>query len=88
MVRKLAVVRGVVQAVGFRYYAQAEARRLGLAGLVRNHRDGSVEVQVEGPEASVNAMIEWLRHGPPSAQVDTLHVEELPDRGDDGFRIE
>ncbi|MCI4656856.1 acylphosphatase [Cryobacterium algoricola] len=88
MVRKQAVVRGIVQAVGFRYYAQAEARRLGLAGFVRNHRDGSVEVQVEGPAASVDRMLDWLRRGPPSAQVDTVHVEDLPDRGDDGFRIE
>jgi acylphosphatase len=88
MVRKRAVVRGIVQAVGFRYYAQAEARRLGLAGFVRNHGDGSVEVQVEGPAASVARMLEWLRRGPPSAQVDTLDVEDLPDHGDDGFRIE
>ena len=88
MVRKRVVVRGIVQAVGFRYYARAEARRLGLAGFVRNHTDGSVEVQVEGPGASVDRMLTWLRHGPPSAQVDTVHAEEMPDRGDDGFRIE
>ena len=68
--------------------AEAEARRLGLAGLVRNDRDGSVEVQVQGPAASVDRMLEWLRHGPPSAHVDTLHVEDMPDRGGDGFRIE
>jgi len=55
---------------------------------VRNQRDGSVEVQVEGPAASVDRMLDWLRRGPPSAQVDTVHVEDLPDRGDDGFRIE
>jgi len=42
MVRKQVVVRGVVQGVGFRYYTQTEARRLGLAGHVRNRGDGAV----------------------------------------------
>ena len=88
MVRKRAVVRGIVQAVGFRYYTQVEARRLRLTGFVRNHGDGSVEVQVEGPAASVDRMLDWLRRGPPSAQVDTVLVEDLPSQGDDGFRIE
>ena len=88
MVRKRAVVRGIVQAVGFRYYTQVEARRLRLTGFVRNHGDGSVEVQVEGPAASVDRMLDWLRRGPPSAQVDTVLVEDLPSHGDDGFRIE
>ena len=33
-------VSGVVQGVGFRYFALRAAQRLGLAGYVRNLRDG------------------------------------------------
>jgi acylphosphatase len=87
MVRKQAVMRGVVQAVGFRYYAQAEARRLGLAGYVRNRRDGAVEVEVEGNAASVAAMLAWLAHGPPSAAVESVQVADLPLLGETEFRI-
>ena len=87
MVRKQAVVRGVVQGVGFRYYTQAEARRLGLAGFVRNRADGAVEAELEGDAASVWAMLAWLQHGPPSAQVQAVDVTTLPPLGETGFRI-
>ena len=86
--RKLAVVRGVVQAVGFRYYAQAEADRLGLAGSVRNRRDGAVEVSAEGSPAAVSAMLDWLGHGPPSAVVDSVEIQDQPPTGETGFRID
>ena len=87
MVRKQAVVRGMVQGVGFRYYAQAEARRLGLAGYVRNRTDGTVEVEMEGDAASVWAMLAWLQHGSPSAQVEAVDVTTIAPLGETGFRI-
>ena len=37
-------VSGMVQGVGFRYFAQAAAQKLHAAGYVRNLRDGRVEV--------------------------------------------
>lgn len=87
MVRKQALVRGMVQGVGFRYYAQSEARRLGLAGFVRNRTDGSVEVEMEGDAASVWAMLAWLQHGPPSAHVEAVEVTTIPPLDETGFRI-
>ncbi|MBG6058901.1 acylphosphatase [Cryobacterium sp. MP_M5] len=86
--RTRAVVRGVVQAVGFRYYAQAEADRLGVAGFVRNRRDGAVEVEAEGGPAAVSAMLAWLAHGPPSAVVESVETAELEPLGETGFRID
>jgi acylphosphatase len=87
MVRKQAVVRGMVQGVGFRYCTQAEARRLGLAGFVRNRTDGAVEAELEGDAASVWAMLAWLQHGPPSARVEAVDVTTIPPLGETGFRI-
>jgi len=65
-------VAGRVQGVGFRYYAEREARRLGLTGWVRNLPDGAVEVLAEGDEESLQRMLSWLGEGPPSAAVDQV----------------
>lgn len=81
------MVRGRVQGVFFRAGARDEARRLGLAGFARNLRDGTVEVEVEGDEAAVERMLEWLRAGPEHAVVAGVEVTEVPPAGDDGFEI-
>ncbi len=46
------VYAGTVQGVGFRWFTRGAARELGVAGRVRNLRDGSVEIEAAGePEA-------------------------------------
>jgi acylphosphatase len=64
-----AVVSGVVQGVSFRYYTQRRAAQLGLAGWVRNLRNGSVEVLAEGRRAALERLVDFLRVGPPSSAV-------------------
>ena len=62
-------VTGRVQRVGFRFWTQRTAERLGLAGSVRNCADGSVEVHVLG-EVEVVARLEAALHeGPPGSRV-------------------
>jgi acylphosphatase len=87
VIRKQVTVFGLVQGVGFRYSAQAEAIRLGLTGFVRNRRDGTVEVQLEGDEASVGQMVGWLRAGPRGARVERVEVADVDVAGDTEFRI-
>lgn len=82
-----AIVSGEVQGVGFRANARAEARRLGVAGFARNRSDGTVEVEVEGPDAVVATMLRWLRRGPRWASVDTVTVTEVEPRGSGSFDI-
>jgi acylphosphatase len=69
-------VRGRVQGVGYRAFVEHNALQRGLAGWVRNRRDGSVEALFAGTEKSVTGMIEACRVGPRLAQVDTLDQRE------------
>jgi acylphosphatase len=87
VVRRRAIVSGEVQGVGFRANARAEARRLGLGGFARNRPDNTVEVEIEGPDAAVSAMVRWLRRGPRWASVDSVTVTEVEPRGSAGFDI-
>ncbi|MFH1872113.1 MAG: acylphosphatase [Pseudomonadota bacterium] len=75
MQAKRLVIRGVVQGVGFRYAMMSQARLLGVAGWVRNRRDGSVEAMITGDAAQIEAMLEWSRRGPAGAVVADVMVE-------------
>jgi acylphosphatase len=88
MKRVRAVVRGDVQGVGFRAATAQEARRAGVAGWVRNLRDGSVEVDAEGTAEAVDALIKWLRRGPSLARVTAVEIDDSPPpAGQEGFTI-
>lgn len=79
-------VRGVVQGVGFRWSLCAEAQALGLAGWVRNRRDGSVEALLQGPPEAVAALVDWAHRGPPAARVSAVEsVAEAIDPALAGF---
>jgi acylphosphatase len=69
-----AVVRGMVQGVGFRYSALYRAQALGLSGWVKNRFDGSVETRAVGEESAVQEYLDWLRQGPPNAEVEAVET--------------
>jgi acylphosphatase len=73
MERLHAVVRGDVQGVGFRYFVQRTAQRLGLQGWVRNNDDGTVELVAEGERVKLAELERALKEGPRMARVD--HVD-------------
>lgn len=88
MIRRRAVVHGLVQGVGFRWSAAREAARLGVAGWVRNRSDGTVEAAVEGPVGDVEAMLRWFGHGPAGAVVRAVDVVDEEPTGATGFVVE
>ena len=61
---RLYLVRGRVQGVGYRDYAQRAASALGLTGYVRNLDDGRVEVYAAGPPDKLSDLAAALRKGP------------------------
>ena len=77
MRRIRAIVTGRVQGVSYRASTASEARRLGVVGWVRNRRDGSVELEAEGADDRIAALVAWCEHGPPAARVASVAVDEL-----------
>lgn len=86
-IRRNVLISGRVQGVGFRYWTRREAERLGVSGWVRNRADGSVEAEIEGDPAGVEAMLDALGGGPSGASVEALDVTERPVDGEPGFTI-
>ena len=87
VVRRAVAVTGRVQGVSFRYHTVQQAERLGLTGWVRNHHDGSVRLEVQGPEGVISDLVRWLHEGPPHARVDGVQVDAVDVRdGETGFR--
>jgi acylphosphatase len=83
-------VSGAVQGVGFRFFAERIAERLGIAGYVKNLFDGRVEVYAIGSEAQLDALKSELRRGPGMAGVDQVAENDakiLP-QFSHGFTIE
>jgi acylphosphatase len=72
------IVTGQVQGVGFRYYCQVEAIRLGLTGYAKNRGDGSVEVEAQGDEAAIEEFEQAVNRGPRRSVVKEVEREERP----------
>ena len=87
MVRSHVLVSGLVQGVFFRDTCRRVARSHGVAGWVRNLADGRVEAVFEGSDAAVSRLVEWSRHGPPSAAVAGVEVRAEPPEGLTDFHI-
>jgi len=69
-------VSGIVQGVGFRFFAQREAQKLRIGGYARNLRDGRVEVLAVGSPAQLVAMKRALERGPRFSSVSGVRDEE------------
>ena len=84
------IVSGVVQGVGMRYFVQRAADRLGVAGYVKNLRDGRVEVYAIGRSGQLSDLHGQLERGPDAASVSHVSEEEAPvlPRYADGFSVE
>jgi len=69
------IVTGKVQGVNFRQSTREYARGCGVVGWVRNLPDGSVEVLAEGERSNLERLLNFVRHGPPYAQVTEVQAE-------------
>ena len=81
LTRRRFVVTGRVQGIGFRWFAQRWAERLGVRGWICNRDDGTVASEAEGRSQALAEFERHLREGPAGAQVDAVEATELKAAG-------
>ena len=81
-IRVTAVVRGVVQGVGFRYRVLRQALKLNLTGTVVNFPDGSVVITAEGLPSALDGLLEWVRSPAAPGVVESVEEHRSPATGE------
>ena len=76
IVRKHIFFSGDVQGVGFRFRSYYIAQSLSLTGWVENMWDGRVEMEVQGKEAEIDTLIQFL-DGHRWIRIDAMDVENI-----------
>ena len=87
MLRRRVTAHGRVQGVFFRDSTREQAQDRGVAGWVRNAEDGTVEAVFEGEADDVDALVDFVRSGPGSADVDRVDVDEEEPEGLRRFEV-
>lgn len=77
LVRLHITVKGTVQGVGFRYYAQMKAVQHKITGWVKNTDEGNVEMVAVGEKENMDLFLEDLRRGNPFSKVTEIITREL-----------
>ncbi|RLD18616.1 MAG: acylphosphatase [Caldiserica bacterium] len=83
-----AKISGIVQGVGFRWYALRYAKAFDISGFVKNLPDGRVLVRAKGDEENLKQFLDILRKGPSGSVVEDVDVKWDVDVDDGEFRIE
>ena len=81
-------VRGRVQGVGYRNFAQRAAAELDLVGYARNLDDGRVEVYAIGPAPRLDEFAGRLHQGPRWGEVRGVEEQEAAILKHASFRTE
>ncbi len=88
MPRVEAIVRGIVQGVGFRYHVKELSNSFKVTGYVRNLPDGCVEIVCEGDTEELRAFIEAIKRLPPPVMVEGVEETWKEASSDiEGFHI-
>ncbi|MGL4533974.1 MAG: acylphosphatase [Fusobacteriaceae bacterium] len=71
------VVKGRVQGVGYRYFVNYTAEKLGIKGTVKNLENGDVEVLAQGDELMIKDFESYLKIGPKFSKVSKIEKNEF-----------
>jgi len=69
-------IQGKVQGVFFRVSTKAVADQMGVKGLVKNEKDGSVYIEAEAEGIILDMFVDWCNDGPEKAAVENVEVSE------------
>jgi len=81
------IISGRVQGVSFRFFTERNAKSKNIGGYVKNLDNGDVETFFQGPEESVDEMIDLVKEGPPAANVKNVEVEEKEPQDYNSFEV-
>ena len=81
------IVRGRVQGVGYRSFAEKAASVTGVSGWVRNRDDGTVEAVACGTKEQLDAFAGYLHQGPRWGEVRSVEVSECEPPAGWGFSV-
>lgn len=80
-------VTGNVQGVFYRDTAKAVADQLGVKGTIKNDPDGSVVIEAEGDEFSLELFVEFCHKGSDRAEVGSVETTESELRNYRNFEV-
>lgn len=69
-------ITGKVQGVGFRFTTKVVADQMGVRGMIKNVKDGSVYIEAEADEMLLEVFLEWCNEGPDRSQIENVEVTE------------
>ncbi|MDQ7947753.1 MAG: acylphosphatase [Pedobacter sp.] len=67
-------ITGKVQGVFFRASTKAVADQMGVKGMVKNEKDGSVYVEAEADALTLELFVDWCKTGPEKAKVENVEI--------------
>ncbi|WP_316817919.1 acylphosphatase [Pedobacter nyackensis] len=67
-------VSGKVQGVSFRAVTKVVADQMGVRGMIRNEKDGSVYIEAEGDDTLLEVFVDWCNEGTDRAKVENVEV--------------
>lgn len=85
--RVIIKVFGIVQGVNFRYYTKERADSLRIAGSIKNHPDGSLEIEAEGEDNDLDEFIGYIRVGPTAAKIENVELDYQKPQNQKGFSV-
>ena len=69
-------IYGKVQRVGFKRYVPEHARRLKLAGQIKNELDDSVSIFIQGEKENIDKLIEIIKEAPQPIYIENILIRE------------
>ncbi|WP_214228932.1 acylphosphatase [Pedobacter sp. B4-66] len=67
-------ITGKVQGVSFRATTKAVADQMGIRGIIRNEKDGTLYMEAEGDDTLLEVFVEWCNEGPDRAKIENVEV--------------
>ncbi len=74
IITKQFVIKGKVQGVAYRYFAQDSAEKLGIKGWAKNQVDGTVKLLAQAEEGPLSLFEAYLYKGSVHSRVEELEI--------------